>query len=85
MDHLTKTELREKFGTAANYSVLGGDVGSCFLICQHNQTCPGMLAFSGMIGLYFWRKGQDSPEDTLLGGRSMSVIPITASIIGDQY
>merc|ERR1711892_1112352 len=64
MKHLTNTELMEKFGTVANYSVLGG-----------------MLACSGLIGIYFWRKGQFSPEDTLLGGRSMSVIPITASMI----
>ena len=81
MEHLTNTELREKFGTAANYSVLGGEITKYF--SQHIHTCLGMLGFSGLIGVYFWRKGQDSPEDTLLGGRSMSVIPITASIIGD--
>lgn len=30
MEHLTNTELREKFGTAANYSVLGGEITKYF-------------------------------------------------------
>ena len=40
-----------------------------------------LFGLSGCVGLYFWRKGeQTSPEETLLGGRSMGVGPVTCSI-----
>merc|ERR1719319_1853528 len=42
----------------------------------------GMLACSACIGIYFWRQQQDSPDDTLLGGRNMHVIPVTFSLVG---
>ena len=41
-----------------------------------------MLTCSALIGIYFWRKDQSSPEDTLLGGRSLGIYPVTASLIG---
>ena len=41
-----------------------------------------MLGCSALIGIYFWRKDQSSPEDTLLGGRSLGIYPVTASLIG---
>ena len=41
-----------------------------------------MLTCSALIGIYFWRKGQSSPEDMLLGGRNLGLFPVTASLIG---
>jgi len=41
----------------------------------------GMLACSSLIGIYFWRQEQSSPEDTLLGGRNMHVLPVTFSLV----
>ena len=43
----------------------------------------GMLACSALIGVYFWRKGQTSTKDTLLGGRNLGIYPVTASLIGN--
>eukprot|EP00091_Calanus_sinicus_P024742 TRINITY_DN9058_c0_g1_i1.p1 TRINITY_DN9058_c0_g1~~TRINITY_DN9058_c0_g1_i1.p1 ORF type:complete len:126 (+),score=14.36 TRINITY_DN9058_c0_g1_i1:26-379(+) len=41
----------------------------------------GMLTCSALIGIYFWRKGHASTEDTLLGGRNLGIYPVTASLI----
>jgi len=58
------SEVVEKFNNAANYAVL-----------------LALFGLSGLIGVYFWRKGdQSSPEETLLGGRSLGVLPVTCSI-----
>ena len=45
----------------------------------------GMLAWSAGIGLYFWRVGQSSTADSLLGGHSLGLYPITASLIGNIF
>ena len=82
MDHLQSQELQNKFATIPNYLVLGGDKfsKSSFIFVFFSE---GMLSCSALIGIYFWRKGQTSTEDTLLGGRNLGLYPITASLIGD--
>merc|ERR1719369_2006690 len=40
-----------------------------------------MLACSSLIGIYFWRQEQCSPDDTLLGGRNMHFLPVTFSLV----
>lgn len=41
----------------------------------------GMLVVSALIGIFIWMKGQSTPEEILLGGRSLSVLPVTSSIV----
>merc|ERR1719154_853651 len=54
---------------------------SKFATIPNYAVLGGMFACSGLIGIYFWRKEQSSPEDTLLGGRTLSIYPVTASLI----
>ena len=82
MDHLQSQELQDKFTTIPNFLVLGGVFFSlCILLSIF--FFAGMIACSALIGIYFWRQGQTSTEDTLLGGRNLGLYPITASLIGD--
>jgi Na+/proline symporter len=42
-----------------------------------------MLALSTAIGVYFgfWGKKEDSPEEYLLAGKSMSTLPVAVSLV----
>lgn len=41
----------------------------------------GMLLMSALIGVFYACKGKQSAEDILVGGKSMGVIPVAASIM----
>lgn len=41
----------------------------------------GMLSISAGIGVFYACKGKQSSEDILIGGKSMGVIPVAASIM----
>jgi len=58
-------EMRAQFATVENYMVVG---------------C--MMTVSALIGIIFWGKQrkQQSAEELLVGGRSMSVLPVTFSL-----
>jgi len=42
-----------------------------------------MLVLSTLIGVYFgfWGKKRDCPEEYLLGGKSMSTLPVAVSLV----
>lgn len=42
-----------------------------------------MLVLSTMIGIYFgfWGKKSDSPDEYLLGGKSMATLPVAVSLV----
>ena len=42
-----------------------------------------MLVVSTLIGIYFgfWGKKADTPEEYLLGGKSMSTLPVSVSLV----
>ncbi|PSN54833.1 Sodium-coupled monocarboxylate transporter 2 [Blattella germanica] len=43
----------------------------------------GMLVLSTLIGIYFgfWGKKEDTPDEYLLGGKSMSTLPVAVSLV----
>ncbi len=41
----------------------------------------GMLSLSSIIGVFYACKGNQSADDILVGGKSMGVIPVAASIM----
>jgi Na+/proline symporter len=55
--------------------LLFGWLDSCFFIL--------MLVLSTAIGVYFgfWGKKEDSPEEYLLAGKSMSTLPVAVSLV----
>jgi Na+/proline symporter len=42
-----------------------------------------MLALSTLIGVYFgfWGKKEDSPQEYLLGGKTMNTLPVAVSLV----
>ena len=67
LDHLTSEELSEKFSTFANYAVLVGESTRSTTATIYSVLLV-LFGLSGLIGVYFWRKGdQTTPEETLLG------------------
>ena len=72
LEHLTSSELIEKFSNVANYTVLFCEL-KYFLYDFTLFLGSVLFGLSGLIGVYFWRKGdQTTPEETLLGNITIS-------------
>ena len=68
LDHLTSEQLVGKFSTVSNYAVLVGERENKLFIRGNSFLFAALFGLSGLIGVYFWRKGdQTTPEETLLG------------------
>jgi len=51
-----------------------GTIANYLVLC-------GMLVCSALIGVFFWLKGQSSPEEILMGGGRMHFLPVTFSLV----